>query len=538
MSGASLRRGWILIVVVALVASFALGLTLRQNQVVGQDHTNTTTVTSDNTTKVTPDNAKPPKTPEQLRNDPAVIHAKALSDAFRGAAGAATPSVVTVYSHETAKKVKSHGENPFHNFQQFGGENPFKGTPFEKMFPNMPGDGEEFTWQTPPREGMGSGVIIDPSGIVLTNNHVVDGADNVTVRLADGREFKATDIKNDPQSDLAVLHIKADSDLPAAHLGNSDNLEVGDWVVAIGNPFGQEKTVTAGIISGKGRELGSTRTKFLQTDAAINPGNSGGPLVNLDGEVVGINTAIASSSGGYQGIGFAIPINQAKWVTDQLVKTGAVSRAYLGVAIGELTEELAPKFGAKRGEGVLISQVYPDTPAAEAKLQDGDIITKFAGKAVHNPREVQELVERAPLDTAQPVEILRDGKSMTVNVTVKSLPKNFGLASTSGRHNSQDEDSAASYTSDDLGVEVSDLTADEADAYHATDGVLIRKVDPDGIAAEKGLRPGMLIHKVGKTVVKNVHDFETALKHESLKDGVLMQVRTQRGSQFVVLQAG
>ncbi len=146
-----------------------------------------------------------------MRNDPAVIHAKALSDAFRGAAGAATPSVVTVYSHETAKKVKSHGENPFHNFQQFGGENPFKGTPFEKMFPNMPGDGQEFTWQTPPREGMGSGVIIDQSGIVLTNNHVVDGADNVTVRLADGREFKATDIKTDPQSDLAVLHIKADS---------------------------------------------------------------------------------------------------------------------------------------------------------------------------------------------------------------------------------------------------------------------------------------------------------------------------------------
>ncbi len=194
--------------------------------------------------------------------------------------------------------------------------------------------------------------------------------------------------------------------------------------------------MTAGIISGKGRELGSQRTKFLQTDAAINPGNSGGPLVNLDGEVVGINTAIASSSGGYQGLGFAIPINQAKWVTDQLVKTGAVSRAYLGVAIGELTEELAPKFGAKRGEGVLISQVYPDTPAAEAKLQDGDIITKFAGKAVHNPREVQELVERAPLDTAQPVEILRDGKTMTVNVTVKALPKNFGLASTSGRHKS------------------------------------------------------------------------------------------------------
>ena len=201
------------------------------------------------------------------------------------------------------------------------------------MFPNMPGDGEgqEFGFQSPPHDGMGSGVIIDKSGIVLTNNHVVEGADTVTVRLSDGREFKATDIKTDPQTDLAVLHIKAKGDLPAAHLGNCDNLEIGDWVIAIGNPFGQEKTVTAGIISGKGRELGSQRTKFLQTDAAINPGNSGGPLVNLDGEVVGINTAIASNSGGYQGIGFAIPINQAKWVTEQLIKNGSVSRAYLGV---------------------------------------------------------------------------------------------------------------------------------------------------------------------------------------------------------------
>ncbi len=485
MSGASFRRGWFLIVVVALAASFALGLTLRQNRVVGQDNTRTTVATS-----VKSETATPPKTPEQLRNDPSVIHAKALSNAFREAAGAATPSVVTVYSHETARKVKSHGENPFHGFQEFGGDNPFKGTPFEKMFPPDMQGGQEFTWQTPPREGMGSGVIIDKSGIVLTNNHVVDGADNVSVRLADGREFKATDIHTDPQSDLAVLHIKADEPLPAAHLGNSDNLEIGDWVIAIGNPFGQEKTVTAGIISGKGRELGSERTKFLQTDAAINPGNSGGPLVNLDGEVVGINTAIASSSGGYQGLGFAIPINQAKWVTDQLIKNGSVKRAYLGVAIGELTEDLAPKFGAKRDEGVLISQVYPDTPAAEAKLQEGDIITKFAGKAVHNPREVQELVERSPLNTSQPVEILRDGKTMTVDVTVKALPKNFGLASRGGEHKSLEDDSTSgNYTSDDLGLQVGDVTADEADAYHGNDGVIVRKVDPDGIAAQKGLRP-------------------------------------------------
>ena len=383
---------------------------------------------------------------------------------------------------------------------------------------------------------MGTGVIIDKSGIVLTNNHVVEGADTVTVRMSDGREFKATDIHTDPQSDLAVLHVDAKGDLPAAHLGNSDNLEIGDWVIAIGNPFGQEKTVTAGIISGKGRELGSQRTKFLQTDAAINPGNSGGPLVTLDGEVVGINTAIASNSGGYQGIGFAIPINQAKWVTEQLVKNGSVSRAYLGVAIGELTEELAPKFGAKRGDGVLISDVYPDTPAAEAKLQEGDIITKFAGKPVHNPREVQELVERAPLNTAQAVEILRDGKPKTVNVTVKALPEDFGLASRGSSHKSKESEPTSNYTAEDLGLEVSDLTSEEADAYHGADGVLIRKVDPDSIAAQRGLRPGMLIHKVGKSAVKNTHDFEAALKNESIKDGVLLNVRTPNGNRFIVLQ--
>ena len=208
-----------------------------------------------------------------------------------------------------------------------GGDNPFKGTPFEDQFKNMipqgPGDGD-FSGSTPERDGMGSGVIIDKTGIVLTNNHVVDGADKVTVHLSDGRDFVATDIKTDPQSDLAVVRFKPDSDLPVAHLGNSDDLEIGDWVIAIGNPFDQEKTVTAGIISGKGRELHEmTRMhgpKFIQTDAAINPGNSGGPLVNLAGEVVGINTAIATNSGGYQGIGFAIPINQARWVTDQLVK--------------------------------------------------------------------------------------------------------------------------------------------------------------------------------------------------------------------------
>ncbi len=277
------------------------------------------------------------------------------------------------------------------------GANPFKGTPFEDFFNNNPDLGAESPHRMPRREGTGSGVIVDKSGIVLTNNHVVDGADEVMVKLADGREFKAEDIKTDPQTDLAVLRIKGAGTLPAASLGNSDDLEIGDWVIAIGNPFGLDHTVSAGIISGKGRELASTRAKFLQTDAAINPGNSGGPLVDLNGEVIGINTAIASNSGSFAGIGFAIPSNTVGWVMNQLIKRGSVERAYLGVAIGEVSGDLAEKLGGHKGEGVLVSEVFPESPAAVAGVHEGDIIVKFGDQKIHGPGELQELVERVPM---------------------------------------------------------------------------------------------------------------------------------------------
>ncbi len=341
MSRLSSRQGWLLTAVAAVGLSIGLSLALRQGEVSGQDHA---AAVSSHSADVAPT-----KTPEQLKHDPVVEHANSLSRAFRESAHVAMPSVVTVYSHQSAKKVKGTRGARGLDGNAFGGINPFEGTPFadrfKDMIPQQP-EGQDFSFRTPPRDGMGTGVIIDKSGIILTNNHVVEGADTVTVHMSDGREFKATDIKTDPQSDLAVLRIKADGDLPAAHLGNSDDLEIGDWVIAIGNPFEQEKTVTAGIISGKGRTLGAShRTEFLQTDAAINPGNSGGPLVNLTGEVVGINTAIASNSGGYQGLGFAIPINQAKWVTEQLIKDGSVHRGYLGVEIGEVSSELASQLG-------------------------------------------------------------------------------------------------------------------------------------------------------------------------------------------------
>jgi serine protease Do len=531
-------------VAAALGVSAGLGLALRQNQVVGEEHNSTASITQAAHNDAL--GSTPAKTPEELKRDPVVQHANDLSRAFRESAKAAMPSVVTVYSHESGKKVKAErGENNGRSFSfGFGGENPFKGTPFEDKFkdmiPSTP-EGGDFSFHSQPHDGMGTGVIIDRSGIILTNNHVVEGADTVKVRLSDGSEYTATDIKTDPHSDLAVVRIKANGDLPAAHLGDSDDLEIGDWVIAIGNPFNQLKTVTAGIISGKARHLNgdSGRTDYLQTDAAINPGNSGGPLVNLTGEVVGINTAIATNSGGYQGVGFAIPINKAKWVTEQLAKNGSVHRGYLGVRIGEVSSDLASQFGATVGQGALVAEVFPNTPAAEGKMQDGDVILKFAGHPVSGPGDLQEAVELSGVDKTQPVEVLRDGKKMTLNVTVKAMPEKYGMDERELTQKAPKAENTSTYNSDELGLQVSDMTADEAETYKGFEGVVVRKVDPNGLAAEKGLQPGMLIRMIGKPAiaVHNVKEFEAAAKKASLKDGVLMQVRTQSGNHFIVLQA-
>jgi serine protease Do len=248
--------------------------------------------------------------------------------------------------------------------------------------------------------------------------------------------------------------------------------------------------------------------------------------VNLAGEVVGINTAIASNSGGYQGVGFAIPINQAKWVTNQLIKDGSVHRGYLGVKIGDVTEDLAGDFGVAKGEGAFVSEVFPNTPAADAKLKEDDVITKFGGQTVHNSRELPEFVEQAPLNSSQPLEVIRDGKPITLSVTVKPMPESYGQNDESHEQHMKKAPTASNYEAKDLGVEVTDLTPDEADSFKGYEGVLVTKVQPESIAAEKGLRAGMLIRKVGKTDVHNVKDFEKALAGESLKKGILLHIRT------------
>jgi serine protease Do len=458
-------------------------------------------------------------------------HAKALSAAFRKAAEGTMPTVVTIRTSTKATPIRQKGKAPPR-------DNPFKGTPFEDFFNE---DDMERFFSNPgqrPSGGVGSGVIIDRAGIILTNNHVVEGADEVLVHLADGREYKGTDIKVDPQTDLAIVRIEGADDLPVATLGDSEAMEIGDWVIAVGNPFELESTVSAGIISGKGRELGAgQRTKYLQTDAAINPGNSGGPLVNLDGEVVGINTAIATTTGQYAGVGFAIPVNHAKWIVSQLIKKGNVDRAYLGVGIEPITPELADQFGIESKQGVLVSEVFPDTPASAAGFAEGDVITAFAGKQVRNPRELQELVERCELDSEQVVTVVRDNQPIDLNVVVKALPTSLVRASRQ-RPTDEGDNQPPAIENEELGLEVSDLSIEKSKefGYDGYSGVLITSVAPDSVAYNKGLREGMLILKIGKQAVASVEEFDEALKGQTLDKGILLQVRTQGGNRFVVLK--
>lgn len=317
-------------------------------------------------------------------------------------------------------------------------------------------------------------------------------------------------------------------------------METGDWVIAVGNPFGLEQTVSAGIISGKGRQIGAAaRAQFLQTDAAINPGNSGGPLVNLEGEVIGINTAIASNGGGNDGIGFAVPVNLAKWVAPQLMVGGKVQRAYLGVGIEQVSNELAAQFGVKRGEGVLVTEIFPDTPAAEAGLQEGDVILDFAGTPVHTPRELQEVVERAELNSKQPARVIRDGKPLTINIVAKALPQNFGRAmrNAPGQEPESEPEQPKTFEHDKLGFETSDLNDAQAKqlGFDGYKGVLITQVDPNGAAFAAGLREGMLIRKVGREDVTNVAEFRKRLEEQNLDEGLLLMVRTQAGNRYVVI---
>jgi serine protease Do len=450
----------------------------------------------------------------------ALEHARGLSRAFRAAAKKVVPTVVV---------IKTSGEAPQRGQRPRGG-NPFRGTPFEEFFPeDAPGLNVPFS----PAPGLGSGVIIDPAGVILTNNHVVQEAGQVTVQLDDGRQFPAKDIKVDEKTDLAVVRIEAGEPLPAAVLGDSDGLEIGDWVLAVGSPFELEQTVSAGIISAKGRSLGTlNRGTFLQTDAAINPGNSGGPLVNLEGEVVGINTAIVSGSGGYQGVGFAIPINLAKWVTPQLLKTGKVRRSYLGVGIQKITGELAQELKARPGQGVAVQQVFEGSPAAKSGLQEGDIVLTFDDRPLHDAAELQEMVERTEPGSTHRLHIVRDGQPMDLDVGLEAMPEDFDTAA-------RDLPESGQFESAELGLSVMDLTPDMAESlgYQNQSGALVSRADRRGLAYRAGIRDGMLIVSVGKQPVKSVADFAAALENASLAEGLTLEIVTRQGRRTVTLQS-
>lgn len=455
----------------------------------------------------------------------AVSHAapaslKEMSEAFVQISEKVTPAVVNISS---SKKMASGpgGEDlePFfknHPFREFFGDD------FLKRFKQGPPQGKGFRQQ-----GMGSGVVVSPDGYILTNSHVVKDADEIKVTLADKRSFTAKVVGVDSESDLAVIKIDA-KNLPTAKLGDSDKLRVGDIVVAIGNPFGLNQTVTSGIVSAKGRtNVGIIDYEdFIQTDAAINPGNSGGPLVNIDGEVVGINTAIATRSGGYQGIGFAIPSNSASLIKDSLVKEGKVRRGQLGVVIQDLNESLAKSFGRQDQAGALVSQVLPGSPAEKAGLKSGDIIVKFNDHAVSSAAELKNLVGKTAPGTSSTVAFVRDTKASTVNVKIdeRDAKKVAALQS-----------SGSPETSNELGLEMENVSSSVAQKMGLKEGqgVRVSSLEQDGVGARMGLKTGDVVLEVDGNAIADVGAFNKAVT-AAKKNGVI-RVKVQRGKNQIFL---
>ena len=388
----------------------------------------------------------------------------------------------------------------------------------------------------PPRGGVGSGVIIDPDGWIMTNNHVVAGAGSIVVRLHDGREFMAEQVMTDPKTDIAIVRIPNAENLTAAKIGNSNDSYVGDWVLALGQPFGLESTVTAGIISAKGRGIGlSDSENHIQTDAAINPGNSGGPMVNLDGEVIGINTAISSSSGGSDGVGFAVPINLANWVANQLMDHGTVRRAFLGVGIQPITQKLANHFNVPPKQGLLITHVIPESPAANAGVRTGDILLKFADARISAPNEFQTFVERANIGQTYELTVNRNGTLQILDCVPQSQPnrpdKDAGRLMNTSHSNRT--------SSGRLGIRVGDFDATVAKkmGIDAAEGVLILAIQPGGEAHRAGLVPGMILTEVNHKKIESLSQFNQLMSELNLDESLLFLTMSQNGSRFVVIDS-
>jgi len=432
------------------------------------------------------------------------------------------PTVVNVYTTQTVK-VPS-GVHQFSLPDQM--EIP---EPFRRFFglPETPGQG-----QAPKREmkrtSLGSGVIVTSDGYILTNNHVVEDSDEINVTLSTFEEYEATIIGRDPKSDVALIKIKPKKDLPFATFGNSDKLRVGEWVIAIGNPFGLQQTVTAGIISAKGRSINNeSYGNFIQTDASINPGNSGGPLFNLNGEMVGLNTAIFSRSGGNIGIGFAIPVNMAKNVFAQLKDEGKVTRGWLGVMIQQVTADLAEKFNLERPIGALVGQVVPASPAEKAGLKPGDVIISYNGREVSQMSMLPAMVANTNVGEKASLVLIRDGKKQNFTVEIGRLDEEEAILA-----------DTATGTSKKLGMTVQELTPKIAESLgiEGDHGLIVTDVAPDSAAAEAGVLRGDIILEINRIKIDDVAQYLKALQDTKENKSLLMLIQRDQHTRFVVIE--
>ena len=462
---------------------------------------------------------------DSLKANQNLHSANALSASFKDVTKAMRPSVVSISSIKHTAANRGPKIQRFRGNQLPRGMEPFFGDDFFDRFFEMP---SPLMRPQAFEQGQGTGVIVRDDGYIVTNHHVISGADEVEVKLSDNREFIAKVVGSDKATDVAVLKIEADN-LKAAPWGDSRNLEVGDWVLAIGSPFGLEQTVTAGIVSAKGRaNVGITDYEdFIQTDAAINPGNSGGPLVSLHGEIVGINTAIASRSGGNMGIGFAIPSAMASSVMNKLIEHGQVERGFIGAGIQDLTSDLAQSFGYTGTQGVLINDLVDDGPAERAGLKPGDIVLELDGQTMKSSSQLRNTVASKAAGSTASIKVFRDGQEQVVDVEIGQLEASAMLTKHEGTANKG------------LGISVKTLVPELANQIGLDDslsGVVVTDVQPGSPAASAGIRKRDLITSINGTEVEDARAFKAALDEADLSKGIRMQVNSNGLRRFVFMR--
>lgn len=446
--------------------------------------------------------------------DSAIEKLRETSKAFTSVAKAAIPAVVSV---QVTKSIEISSRSPF------GFGSPFSDDFFERFF------GPDYRERRPQRDrprkyeqrGQSSGFIVSSDGYILTNNHVVGDADEITVVLNDGRKLEAEVVGTDPKTDIAVIKVDAEG-LSTIELGDSDALEIGEWVIAVGNPFGLSETVTVGVVSAKGRQVRAAEDvyeDFIQTDAAINPGNSGGPLLNLEGKAIGINTMIISGSGGYMGIGLAIPINMAKSVKDQLIASGKVTRGYIGIMMTDVNEEIKDFFKLKNQDGVLITDVLEDSPAEEGGLKRDDVILKIDGKDIKNGQGVRNIIGFTAPGTKVVFTVDRSGREKEVSAEVGNKVE-------------------VSETINKLGIEIQEMDRESAQRFGYTEGegVLVKKVEQDSAAGRAGMLPGMAILRVNHKYVNSVEEVNEALVESGDSKKIMLLIRDEHFTKYVVLR--